>query len=201
MPLKFASSLTLVALLSAGAPAMAQPLANGALAEEVMFDGALVFRGDGAISDRVDQDGKASFHFWRPVLYPAKPWPIAGRMDCDISAQDTQFSPELFDLQARYDAVRESRRDKGLKDDDALADLSETVRRIDVAGHVQRPLRRYVVSYIALRDETRLYDIRMDCTFMQGDGAGKPNNAALVHYYTSFSLGVAQFNSAGENKS
>ncbi len=201
MPLKLASSLTLAALLSAAAPAMAQPLGNGALAEEVMFDGALVFRGDGSISDRVDQDGMDSFHFWRPVLYPAEPWPVAGRMDCEILARDKPYTPELFDLRARYDAVKDNRRNNGFKDDEPIADLSETMRRLDVSGYAHKPLRRYVVSYIALRDETRLYDIRMDCTFMQGDGAGKPNNAALVHYYTSFSLGEAQFNSAGENKS
>jgi len=172
----------MAAAVSCATPAAAQSLAWEA---GYLLDGRVVFQGEGP----VEQDGDAALRFWRPVQFgdPAKP--VAGRMDCEVSAASATYSDFAFDLDARYASEKDQRERRRLSDDFTLRDYAENKRRLDVVGHRFEPRHEhYVLSLVAERVGDTLYDIRMNCIFVHGGGEGDPNYQQYVLRHTAISL-------------
>jgi len=187
--------LLIAAAVSSTTPAAAQSLAWEA---GYLLDGQVVFQGEGP----VEPQGDAALRFWRPVQFgdPAKP--VAGRMDCEVSAASATYSDFAFDLDARYTSEKDQRERRKLADDFTLRDYGENKRRLDVVGHRFEPRHEhYVLSLIAERVGDTLYDVRMNCIFVHGGGEGDPNYQQLVYRYTSVSLAPSDTNPAPEAQS
>lgn len=173
----------LVAPLAAQNPAMTPPpLAQWPGAQIAR---GVAFQGDGSLTIREAETGLPILAFWRPVLFREETdEPIAGRMDCKVAAVEGPYDAERFDPDALHEAARELRERQGYIDEDVLRDIGEHVRRLDVVGRRNRPHQHYVLSYILVRDGTRLIDIRRNCTFIHGKGVTAIDPLPYVHRYT-----------------
>jgi len=150
----------MAALLSA-IPAQAQTAVQVPL-----FDGALVISGEVEVTESVVELDAVVVSFWRPVLFGTSERPIGGRMDCRLGGVCEAYSDALFDIEQRYMDSRERREQSGLNDN-RERDYAEEgpVRRLLVTGIAHQPVRRYVLTYIALREGDALYEVRMNCEF------------------------------------
>ena len=179
--------LGLLAVLGA-ASGQAQTVAPVTLhlaGEGLEFSGEVVILGHERRGEHGDK-----LTFWRPVLYEqdADKFPYAGRMECELAAEQQGFSTSRWDLRERYDAEKPTRLRRKLNDRDVTFEETTDYRRLDVEGLSFQPHRHYVRSYIALRNGELLYDVLMDCDFSHADMPGQGDYPGLVHRYTNFTL-------------
>lgn len=154
----------------------------------------VAFQGDGSVTlDASAETGLPVLTFWRPVLHDeGSRYPVAGRMDCRIAANQGPFSEEDFDPAKRHKAVVEQRKEQGFIDSERLASGTDTVKKLDVIGRRNAPRSYYVLSYIMARDGDRLIDIRRNCTFVFGPAATKPDVLPFVNRYTKLIFAFAE---------
>jgi len=191
---KHAPAIIAMAVSSFMSPATAQ-----SPVQVPLFDGALVLHGDvGVLSDQRAADG-ASVEVWRPILFGTPERPIGGRMDCRLGAVEQMFSNELFDLEQRYEDSEDRREAAGLNDDKPTftqtgldnAPANAGVRRLEVTGRANNPHRHYVLTYLAMREGSRLYDIRLNCTFLHHHNLREePDYAAIMHNYIDIAVPI-----------
>jgi hypothetical protein len=67
-----------------------------------------------------------------------------------------------------------------------------------VVGRRANPRQHYVLSYIMVRDEDRLIDIRRNCTFIYGSGVSKPDVLPYVYRYTKIAYAFEPGDGKGE---
>ncbi|MDJ0977530.1 MAG: carbamoyl-phosphate synthase large subunit [Erythrobacter sp.] len=148
----------------------------------------VAFQGDGSIRIEAGPGGLPILAFWRPILFREDTdKPVAGRMDCKVVATDQAFAEEAFDPDALHAQVAEARERQGFRDIDRLRDIGEDTRQLDVVGRRGNPREHYVLSYILVRDDQRLIDIRRNCTFVTGRGVSQPDVLPYVYRYTKIS--------------
>lgn len=146
----------------------------------------VAFQGDGSVTVEGSEAGVPVVAFWRPVLFKENTKrPVAGRMDCRLAASEHTFSEALFDLNARHKVVEDRREDQGLIQEDRRKQYSEHARQLDIIGRRNAPHEHFVLSYIAVRNGDRLVDIRRNCIFIHGEGAGRPDWLSYIARYTA----------------
>ncbi|MEM6826916.1 MAG: carbamoyl-phosphate synthase large subunit [Pseudomonadota bacterium] len=172
--------------LAAQNPAMTpRPMAEWPGAEIVE---GVAFQGDGSVTLERGTGGLPVLAFWRPILFKEETdKPIAGRMDCKVTATDQDFVEEGFDPDPLYAAIAETRERQGFKDMDLLRDNGDFTRKLDVVGRRSKPRQHYVLSYLLVRDGDRMVDIRRNCTFVYRDGVSRPDVLPYVYRYTRIS--------------
>ena len=174
-------------LLSAATPAAAQ-----SAVQVPLFDGALVLRGEVGVTADTRSADSADLSFWRPIQYGSPAKPIGGRMDCRLAGAVQPFSDAAFNVQALYQARKPACERAGQKDDGTDFLEQPNIRRLEVTGRALEPHRHYVLTYLALRDGARLYDIRMNCDFLHlQDPGSKTDYAAIMHQYLDLAVPVA----------
>ena len=148
----------------------------------------VAFQGDGSVTLEASVGGLPVLAFWRPVLFKEDSRrPIAGRMDCRVVAAEELYSDAAFDPDAKHDAARDARERQGFVDMKRLRDIGDTVKQLDVVGRRANPRQHYVLSYIMVRDGSRLIDIRRNCSFIYANGVSKPDVLPYVYRYTKIS--------------
>jgi len=180
-------------VLAIGAGLMsATPAAAQSAVQVPLFDGALVLRGEVGVTAEMLSSDSADLSFWRPIQYGPLDKPIGGRMDCRLAAAVQPFSDAAFNVQAIYEAREPARSRAGQKDEDTDILEQPNIRRLEVTGRANNPHRHYVLTYLALRDGARLYDIRMNCDFLHLQDPGKDTDyAAIMHQYVDLAVPVA----------
>ena len=190
-----------------------------------LFDGALLLSVEGGIRQDVRADDGALVEFWRPVTFGPADAPIGGRMDCRLAGAREDYSDALFDVRRRYKDERRTRRKSGMRDDRTTFSETGSVRRLEVTGHTDagaaqdaqprvwqrysantpeaEPLaeghRHYVLTYLAMRADPYLYDIRLNCEFRHlEEPDGKTDYAAIMHRYVDIGVPIAEPNSDAE---
>jgi len=149
----------------------------------------VAFQADGSVRLEAGASGLPVLTFWRPVLFKEdSKYPVGGRMDCKVVATETVFDADQFDPVAKHDAIAESRVAQGFKDMERLRDYSDFVKQLDVVGRRSKPRSHYVLSYIMVRDNDRLIDIRRNCTFIYHRGVSKPDVLPYLQRYTKLSF-------------
>lgn len=178
--------LRLVACAVAACPAaLSAQSGKDGFVDQPLFDGAVILSVDGAMLESAPSERGQSFRFWRPILFQGDPWPVAGRMDCHVSARELPYSEASFDLDGRYAKLDDQRDKAGYGDQRRIRDYSESVRRLDIVGLRPRPHEHYVHSFIAMRHGDAIYDMLMNCTFRHGEDSEKADYAALVDRYVA----------------
>ncbi len=170
----------------------ATPAAAQSAVQVPLFDGALVLRGEVGVTSETLTSDRADLSFWRPVQYGPLDKPIGGRMDCRLAGAVQPYTDAAFDVEALYEARKPSRERAGQKDEGTDLLDQPNIRRLEVTGRANDPHRHYVLTYLALRDGARLYDIRMNCDFLHLQDPGKNTDyAAIMHRYLDLAVPVA----------
>lgn len=193
-------SITLCAGLSiSGSLLLVYPTgAPAQLATQIpLFDGALVLTTDGGLRQDVREADGALLDFWRPVTFGPADKPIGGRMDCRMAGVRQNYTESLFDIRQRYRATREERERSGLEDDSDNYSESDTIRRLEVIGHASEPHRHYVLTFLAVRAEPYLYDVRLNCEFRHlGEPPRSTDYAAIMRAHVDIAVPMADMPAA-----
>jgi len=173
--------------LAVGSPALAQEAVQLPL-----FDGALVLTAEAGLRQDVREADGALLDFWRPVTFGPADKPIGGRMDCKLGGVRQDYSDALFDIRQRYWDSRAARKQSGLEDaDDEFAE-NGAIRRLEITGRANEPHRHYVLTYLAVRADPYLYDIRLNCEFRHlADPGDKTDYAAIMRRYVDVAVPIA----------
>ena len=145
-----------------------------------LFDGALVLHGEVGILADARTDTSADIEVWRPVLFGTPERPIGGRMDCRLGGVTRVYSEALFDIEQRYRDTLDRRKAAGLNDRETAFTETGAIRRLEVTGTQRQPTRHYVLTWLALRGETTLYDIRLNCEFTYLERPGRDTDFAAI---------------------
>ena len=157
-----------------------------------LFDGALVLTTDAGLRQDLREPDGALLDFWRPVTFGPGDKPIGGRMDCKLAGVRQDYSDALFDVRQRYRDTRGEREQSGLEDDSDEYTASDTVRRLEVTGHSGDPHRHYVLTFLAVRAEPYLYDIRLNCEFRHlGEPPRRTDYAAMMRAHVDIAAPMA----------
>ena len=150
----------------------------------------VVFVGDGSVTRTETAQGLPIVSFWRPVLFGTEKQPVAGRMDCKITAAIGPYSTAGFDLDTIVKEEQRSRRKAGERDTDRNRQWGDDVRRIDLIGHTRDRAQDYVLTYLAVRTNAEIVDIRRQCRFVHDKLSGKPDFLSYVHRYTALAINL-----------
>lgn len=164
------------------------PAAAQTAVQVPLFDGALVMRGEVAVTESNVEPEASVLSFWRPVLFGTAERPIGGRMDCRLGGVREAYSDALFDVEARYEDNQSRRLNNGLNDDSVEFEANEAVARLEIVGRANGPHRHYVLTYLALRDGGSLYDIRLNCEFKHLQDPGDVDYAAIMHQFVDLAV-------------
>ena len=175
------------ALLSLGGSGIAAQTPQHQPAELIP---GVVFVGDGAVTRAETAQGLPIVSFWRPVLFGTDKRPIAGRMDCKVTAAIGPYSKAGFDLDTIVKEEQRSRRKVGERDTDRNRQWGDDVRRIDLIGHTRGHAQDYVLTYLAVRTNAEVVDIRRQCRFVHDKLSDKPDFLSYVHRYTALAINL-----------
>lgn len=151
----------------------------------------VVFVGDGSVTRAETAQGLPIVSFWRPVLFGTDKRPIAGRMDCKLTAAIGPYSKAGFDLDAIVKEEQRSRRKAGERDTDKRRQWGDDVRRIDLIGRTRHHDQDYVLTYLAVRTNAEIVDIRRQCRFIHDKLSDKPDFLSYVNRYTALAISLA----------
>jgi len=181
------TSLTALVCLMLTAPAFAQDAIQLPL-----FDGALVLTAEAGLRQDVREADGALLDFWRPVTFGPAEKPIGGRMDCKLGGVRQDYSDALFDVRQRYRDSRRAREQSGLEDESDDYAEDGRVRRLEVTGRANEPHRHYVLTFLAMRADPYLYDIRLNCEFRHlADPGDETDYAAIMRQYVDIAVPIA----------
>ena len=157
-----------------------------------LFDGALILTTDAGIRQDVRESDGALLDFWRPVTFDPSTRPIGGRMDCKLGGVREDYSEALFDIRQRYKDERAARRKGGLEDGHESYSESGNIRRLEVTGRAADPDRGYVLTYLAMRTDDELYDLRLNCEFRYlQDPGSQTDYAPIMHAHVDIGVPAA----------
>lgn len=176
-------------ILALGAAAVAVPLSAQEIApvSVTLIDG-VEFVGEGGVELSETADGTEVASFWRPLQYRQDGKLIAGRMECRAAAQRTPFHASLFQLDEVHAAQLSADRLDGMAEIDTRYQRGDILRRFDVQTRRLSPRRYYVLTYIAIRTESDLVNIRQTCGFLRDAAIYRHNFMPYVDRHTEFLL-------------
>jgi len=185
--------------------AIAMVIATPGQAEDAiqlpLFDGALVLTAEAGVRQDVREADGALIDFWRPVTFGPADKPIGGRMDCKLGGVRQDYSDSLFDIRKRFKESRQARKRSGLEDEDTDFTEDGDVRRLEIVGHANAPHRHYVLTYLALRSDPYLYDIRLNCEFRHlADPGDATDYAAIMRQYVDLAVPVTDPDAASSTQ-
>ena len=177
------------ALASLAGPALAQAPAPAQEWPAVELAPGVVFAADGSVEIEAGPGGLPVVNFWRPVLYREESkYPVGGRMDCRVAAAPQSYSDAAFDLEATYEAEKSQRKREGHIEEDRARAYDGDVRELDIITRRRKPHDHHVLSYIAIKRDTQLVQIRRNCSFVHGYEVGTVDYLAYVNRYTGLRI-------------
>ena len=177
------------ALASLATPALAQAPAPAQEWPAVELAPGVVFAADGSVEIEAGPGGGPGVTFWRPVLFREESkYPVGGRMDCRVVAATQGYSDAAFDLEATYEAEKSQRKREGHVEEDRARAYDGDVRELDIITRRRKPHDHHVLSYIAIKRDTQLVQIRRNCSFVHGYEVGTVDYLAYVNRYTGLRI-------------